>query len=59
MTNEDWAQAAAEELASHFSFGSGPDCYVTDEQRANVARNYRDIILKHYRAEPRVKDHAK
>ena len=43
----DWITEAATELASHFSFGSGRDSYVTDEQRANVAKHYAEIIVKH------------
>lgn len=29
--SKDWIRQAAEELASHFSFGGGRDNYVTDE----------------------------
>ena len=47
MMNRDWIADAAAELAGHFSFGPGPDSYVTDEQRANVAKNYAAIIEKH------------
>ena len=43
-----WITRAANELASHFSFGSGPDNYVTDEQRQNVTDNYAAIIARHY-----------
>jgi len=42
-----WINDAAKELASHFTFGNGPDDYVTDEQRTNVANNYAAIIAKH------------
>lgn len=44
---KDWITDAATELASHFSFGNGPDSYVTDEQRATVADNYATIIRRH------------
>jgi hypothetical protein len=47
MIVKDWAQEAAKELASYFSFGPGRDSYVTDEQRQRVADSYRTIILKH------------
>lgn len=47
MVVKDWMTEAADELASHFSFGGGRDSYVTDEQRSNVARNYAAIIAKH------------
>lgn len=44
---QEVANEIAAELASYFSFGSGRDSYVTDEQRRNVASNYKVIILKH------------
>lgn len=44
---KEWITSAAKELASHFSFGCGPDSYVTDEQRQNVADNYASIIVKY------------
>jgi hypothetical protein len=44
---EPWIIKAAAEIASHFSFGSGRDSYVTDEQRATVTICYADIIEKH------------
>lgn len=47
MTAKDWTQYAAEEIASHWTFGGGRDSYVTDEQRETIAQNLRDIILKH------------
>jgi hypothetical protein len=50
----DWMTAAARELASHFSFGGGRDSYVTDEQRENVASNYRTIIARHCPLRPDV-----
>lgn len=54
MIQNDWIKDAARELASHFSFGSGPDQYVTDEQRKNVADNYAAIIARHSPFEPDV-----
>lgn len=51
---KDWAREVAKELASHFSFGSGRDSYVTDEQRQNVADNYAAIIVKHCPFKPNV-----
>jgi hypothetical protein len=51
---KDWAQEAAKELASYFSFGAGRDSYVTDEQRQRVADSYRTIILKHCPMQPDV-----
>lgn len=44
---KDWMQLAANEIASHWTFGGGRDSYVTDEQRWNVANNFRVIIEKH------------
>ncbi len=52
----DWMMKAAEELASHFSFGRGADSYVTDEQRQNVANNYLEIIIRHWYNPPPVKE---
>lgn len=55
MIVKDWAAAAAIELASHYKHGSsGPDDYVTDEQRDNVAAAYLEIIEKHCPFEPDV-----
>ena len=48
-TQEDWAMKAATELAhiSYALFGSlSCDSYVTDEQFANVAKRYKDVILE-------------
>ena len=45
--NATWIERAAQELASYFSFGPGPDSYVTDGQRQEVADGYTAIIAKH------------
>ncbi len=54
MIVKDWALEAATEIASYFSFGVGRDSYVTPEQRTNVAKNYRKIILEHSPMKPDV-----
>lgn len=47
MTTTDWILNAARELANNFGFRANHDSYVTNEQRANVAKNYAAIIQRH------------
>lgn len=44
---KDWIVEAAEELASHFAFGSWRDDYVPDEQHTFITRTYAAIISRH------------
>ena len=44
MIVEDWVLKAAQEVAQHWTFGSGPDSYVTEGQRAMIAENIATII---------------
>lgn len=47
MISRDWIKDAARELASHFSFGSGPDQYMTDDQRRNITDWAAKVIEQH------------
>ena len=51
---QDWVIAAAREIASHWSFGSGPDSYITDDQKHHIASNFAAMINKHCPFEPDV-----
>lgn len=52
--HKDWIAEAAKELAAMFSFGTGRDSYVTDEQRQGVAEHYAMIIANHCPMKPNV-----
>lgn len=46
LNEDDWINYAAEEIAARWSFGRGPDDYVTPEQREAVRQWIRDVITK-------------
>lgn len=43
---EDWVDALARELATHWPAGPGPDDYITPEQRASIAALYAEAIRR-------------